>query len=187
MPQYCVFQWELLISLRRSGKETRLLPKMKFIVCINMNFGSQQNAGYKCFLRNQCLSIVYTYGNYRFLFIRCKKKLNSCHKRSSTPFKDELWFPTKRRVQMVFPWKQCLNVMYPNGNYPFFFVHPEKKLYSYHKWSSFLEKGWTLTANKTKSSNGFLVKQMPQYRVFDKCLVWYIFSIYFPYTLCFSS
>ena len=76
-----------------------------------------------------------------------KKNLDSIHGRSSSCFKDKLWFQTKRRLQVLFLGNQCINIVYPNKNYPFFLAPCEKKLDSIHGWSSshFKDKFWFQT------------------------------------------
>ena len=76
-----------------------------------------------------------------------KKNLDSIHGRSSSCFKDKLWFQTKRRLQVLFLGNQCINIVYPNENYPFVLSHREKKLNSIHGWSStrFKDKLWFQT------------------------------------------
>ena len=86
--------------------------------------------------RNQPINIMYPNENYPFLLVHHDKKLYSCHERSSSRFKEELWFATKWRVQMVSSWNQCLSILYPNGNYPLLLFHHEKKIDSCHKRSS---------------------------------------------------
>ena len=71
------------------------------------------------FSRNQCLNIAYPNGNYPFVLAYLEKKLDSFHERSSSHFKDNIWFPTKRSIQMFFSWNQVINIECPNGNYPF--------------------------------------------------------------------
>ena len=74
-------------------------------------------------------------------------------------YKDEHWFPIKWKLQMVFSWNKCLNIVYSSGNFPVFLIcHEKKKQNSCHK-------GWTFIPNKMKGSNGFFAKQMPQYHV----------------------
>ena len=79
------------------------------------------------FWGNQGINIVYPNGNYPFVLAHRKKKLDSCYERSSSRFKDKLWFSTNRRVELLFSWNQGISIMYPNGNYPFVLALREKK------------------------------------------------------------
>ena len=73
-----------------------------------------------------------------------EKKLDSIHGRSSSRFRDQLWFQTKL---MLFSQNQCINIMYPNENYPFSFTPHEKKLDSIcvRSSSNFQNKLWFQT------------------------------------------
>ena len=89
----------------------------------------------KVFKWNQSINIVNPKENYSFVFVCHENKLDSCQEWSLSCFKDELWFPIKQRVQMVSLRNQCINVMYPKGNYLFVLDHHEKKLDSCHEQS----------------------------------------------------
>ena len=65
-----------------------------------------------------------------------KNKLDSIHGQSSLPFKDKLWFQTKRKLQMLFLQNQCINIVYPKQNYAFFLAPHKKKLDSIDRRSS---------------------------------------------------
>ena len=88
----------------------------------------------------------------------CQWELHICHGPSRTKtrflprtkFKDELWFPTNRRFKMFFSRNQGIDIVYPNGNYPFVSAHRKKILDSYHEWSSscFLMKNFDSEKNE---------------------------------------
>ena len=96
------------------------------------------------FLRNQRINIMYPNENYPFILGPHEKKLDSTHGRSSSHFKDKLWFQTKQRLQMLFSRNQRINIMYPDEKYPFVLALHEKKLDSIHRRSSsyFKNKLW---------------------------------------------
>ena len=48
------------------------------------------------------INIVYPNENYKFVYVYREKNLHSCLERSSSRFINELWFPTKQRIEMVF-------------------------------------------------------------------------------------
>ena len=122
-------------------------------VCPNLwtNFDSKRNEGYKCFFsRNQCVKIMYPNETYQFVLTLHKKKLDSIHGRSSSHFKDKHWFQTKRRLQLLASRNQCINIVYPNENYPFFLALLEKKLdfISERCSSCFKDKFWFPTKRR---------------------------------------
>ena len=114
--------------------------------------------------QNQRINIMYHNGNYLFLLVHHKKKLDSSHEQSSPHFKDELWFPIKRRVQMVSLRNQCINIMYHNGNYLFRLVRHEKKIDSYHERSLSHFKDKLRYPTKWKVQI-FFTKTMQQYHI----------------------
>ena len=95
---------------------------------------------------------MYPNENYPFVLSPRDKKLDSIHRRNSSCFKDKLWFQTKRRLQMLFSRNQCINIVYPNENYPFVLGPHENKLDSIHGWNSsyFKDKFWFLTKQTLK-------------------------------------
>ena len=99
---------------------------------------------------NQCINIVYRNENYPFVLVPSEKKLDSIHGRSSSSFKDKLWFQTKQRLQILFPGNQRINILYPNENSPFFLFSHKKKLDSNHERSSshFKDKLWFQTKQR---------------------------------------
>ena len=104
---------------------------------LRTNFDSQQNEGLKWFFRETKPShFVYHNRNYPFVLSHQEKKLDSFHERSSSHFKDEIWFLTKQKAQLLFLRNQGISIMYPNGNYPFFIAGHKKKLDSFHERSS---------------------------------------------------
>ena len=85
---------------------------------------------------NQSINIVYPNKNYPFVSASREKKLDSIHGRSSSYYKDKLWFQTKRRLQMLFfSRNQHINIMYPIENYPFFLAPCTKKQDSIPGWN----------------------------------------------------
>ena len=84
------------------------------------------------FSRNQCINITYPSENYPFVMAPSENKSDSIHRRISSCFKDKLWFQTKWRLQRLYSWKQCINIVYPKENYPFVLVPHENKLDSIH-------------------------------------------------------
>ena len=104
---------------------------------LRINFDFERNEGYKCvFSWNQYINIVYLNENYPFVLTHFQKKLDSILGRSLSRFKKKNWFQTKRRLQILFSWNQCINIKYPNETYPFSLAPREKKLDSIHGWSS---------------------------------------------------
>ena len=98
---------------------------------LKRNFDSQKEKGSNGFFAKAMPHYHVSQWNLPISLCPLKKKeLDSCHKRNSSLFKDELWFPTKQRI---FSWIWCINIVYPNGNYTFLFVHHKKKLDSCHK------------------------------------------------------
>ena len=113
--------------------------------------------------RNQCITIVHPNGNFPILLVRSKNKLDSSHEQSYFHFKDEHWFLTKGRVEIVSSCNQRINIVYLNGNYQFLFICHEKNLILVTKEvHSFLER--TLIPKKMKGSNSFFSEPMHQYR-----------------------
>ena len=86
--------------------------------------------------RNQHINIMYPNDNYPIIFSSNEKKIYSIHGRSLSCFKGKLWFQTKWWIQMLFWQNQCINIIYPNENYPFVLAPHEKKLDSIHRKSS---------------------------------------------------
>ena len=86
------------------------------------------------FFSNECINIVYPNENYPLVLTLYEKKLDSIQRRSSSCFKDKLWFQTKRRLQMLFSRNQRINIVYPNQNFTFVLSSHEKKLDSIHGW-----------------------------------------------------
>ena len=90
---------------------------------------------------------MYPNENYQFIMAPCKKKLDYIHGRSTSCFKDKLWFQTKWRLQMPFSRNQRINIMYPNANYSFVLAPHDKKLDSIYGRSSsrFKDNLWLKT------------------------------------------
>ena len=110
-------------------------------------FDSKQNEGYKYFFRETNASISCIPMRTTHLSCLSWKKLDSSHRRSSSHFKDKLWFQTKWRLQLLFLRNVRIHIVYPNENYTFFLGLQEKKLDSIHGWSSFRfkDKFWYQT------------------------------------------
>ena len=76
--------------------------------------------------RNQSMNIAYPNENNPFVLAPHEKNLNSFHKQSSFCFKDEFWFQTKLKVEMVLSRNKSMNIVYPNENYPFVLTPHER-------------------------------------------------------------
>ena len=89
------------------------------------------------FLENKALiSCIHPNWKYPVDLAHRENKLDSYNERSLSHFKGKLWFPTKWIVEMIFSRNQSINIVYPNGNYPFLIALLEKKVDSCHEWSS---------------------------------------------------
>ena len=99
------------------------------------------------FTWNQLINIMYPSVDYPFFLAPYKKKLDSIHRRSSSCFKDKLWFQIKQRLKMLFSRNQRINILYPNENYLFVLSQFKNKLDSIHERSSsrFMDKLWFQT------------------------------------------
>ena len=138
MHQYRVSQWELPIFLSLLRKESTIFfsDRSSFHFKNELWFPTKRWVQMVS-LQNKHINIMYPSGNYPFPLVRHENKLDSWHKWSSFRFKDEFWFPTKQRVQMVSSSNQCINIVYANGNYPFLLIWLEKNLDSCRDRSSF--------------------------------------------------
>ena len=71
---------------------------------------------------NQSMNIVCPNVNYPFVLAFSRKNLDSFHKWTLSRFKDELWFQTKRRVEMVFfltkAWISCISMRTTHLSWP---------------------------------------------------------------------
>ena len=81
------------------------------------------------FSLNQHINIMYPNENYPFGLNSHEKQLDSIHEQNSSHNKDKIWFQTKWRLQMIFLWKKCINIVYPKENYPFVLGSCEKRLF----------------------------------------------------------
>ena len=113
-----------------------------------LNKTNATNASF--FLRNQRINIMYPNENYSIVLAPHENKLDSIHGRSSSRFKDKVWFQTEQRLQMLLLWNQCINIMYPNESYKYFLAPREKNLNSIHEWSwsRFKDKLWFQTKRR---------------------------------------
>ena len=94
---YCVSWWYLPICLCPSRRVAGFFPRTKFVLLI-----PNKRRVEILFSRNQIINIVYPNGNYVFVLACHEKKLDSWNEQSSSCFKDELWFPTNWRVEILF-------------------------------------------------------------------------------------
>ena len=93
--------------------------------CLKDKHWFQTNEGYQCFFCETSTS-------KSFVLAPHKNKLEYMHGWCLSRFNRNLWFQTKRMLEILFSQNQCINIVYPNENYPFVLAPCVKKLDSIH-------------------------------------------------------
>ena len=111
MHQYRVAQWELPICLGPSEKKLYSIHRRSSSHFMDELWFHKKRRLKIFFSRNQHINIVDPNENYPFVLAPREEKLDSIHERSSSHFKNKLWFQTKRRLEMF-------SFMKPMHQYP---------------------------------------------------------------------
>ena len=110
-------------------KKNQILTTYEVCPILRMNFDSKQNKGYKYFFRKTNTSISCIKMRPTHLCGPLMKRNQILYTDEVCPvLKDKLRFQTKRKPQMLLLQNQCINIVYPNENYPFVLASPKKKL-----------------------------------------------------------
>ena len=150
--QYRVSQWELPFFLALDKKKLDSIHRWISSRFKDKLWIQTKRRLQMLFSQKQRNNIMYPNENYPSAFVPIEKKIDSIHGRSSSRFKDKLWFQTKWSLQKLFSWNQRIDIMYPYENCPFVLAPCENKLDCIQRQSSshFKDKLWFKTKRRLK-------------------------------------